>query len=214
MQEEELKKPEFFLLDNRESQVVIENSIDNLVSPMFQQPQENITLWNITPENFINNFVDGKKKIDRPKAKKKTLPKTNSFSGPTLNTISNQNQQKITPKSQNIFAKNRRDATRGKEDTELTKILRENARQKYIHDLWANNFLIIAMFIKKFIETLKSINIVSKFLKLTKYHYNIIDDKVCFYEGFDECIDQQWMVPSKHTTKRFVKSKISKKILV
>ena len=162
---------------------------------------------NRNQRNFNNIDDSTYHDLQRPNIKKRTLPKTNSFNGPIFS-IQGSNSLKVTPKPQNIFAKPRIEYFQKtiieKEETELKIMMKENAKKKYIRDLWNNNFLIIAMFIKKFIETLKSINIVSKFMRMTEYHYNIIADKVYFYNGFDDSIKQTWMVPSK-TTKKFVR---------
>lgn len=159
---------------------------------------------NISLDSPNKQFEDEESLKERTKIKKKTLPKTNSFGGPSKSIVG-QTTSKIQPKPSHIFKKALNNPNlKKKEEAEIQKILIENARKKYIRDLWINNFLIIAMFIKKFIETLKSINIVSKFLRMTQYHYNIIEDKVYFYESFDASIKQQWFMPSK-TTKRFVR---------
>lgn len=144
----------------------------------------------------IENEEEKNSAFERVKSKKKTLPKTNSYNSKRNYPTISQNINKIQAKPVTSFSRNNK-------VKELETILLENARKKYIKDLWNNNFLIIAMFIKKFIETLKSINIVSKFLRMTKYHYDIIGDKVFFFEGVEESIHQNWLIPSK-TTKKFV----------
>ena len=191
--QQEIKNPDYYLLDKKDSKINEEIQTPSLilVNPNLEK------IANLG--NVLNNSIDEKEKAERPKVRNKTLlPKTNSFSG----TLTNSNSMKVVPKHQTIFMKTKNDLARAKEESDLKKILLEIARQKYIRELWINNFLVIALFIKKFIETLKSINIVSKFLKLTEYHYNIINDKVYFYNGFNESVEHQWMM---QTTKKFVK---------
>lgn len=195
MQQEAKNPPNYFLLDKKDSKTTEEFQTFtlDLKNPNLEK------IANSSPESVFNNFIEEKEKGERPKVRNKTLlPKTNSFSGP----LANANSMRVVPKHQTIFMKTKKDLVRAKEESDLKKILLENARQKYIRELWINNFLVIALFIKKFIETLKSINIVSKFLKLTEYHYNIINDKVYFYNGFNESVEHQWMM---QTTKKFVK---------
>ena len=193
--QQENQNPDYFLLDKKDSKINEEIQTPHL-GPI------NLNLEKIatsSPQSVFNNFIEEKEKGERPKVRNKTLlPKTNSFSGP----MANSNSMRVVPKHQTIFMKTKKDFARAKEESDLKKILLENARKKYIRELWINNFLVIALFIKKFIETLKSINIVSKFLKLTEYHYNIINDKVYFYNGFNESVEHQWMM---QTTKKFVK---------
>ena len=203
MLQQDEKKTEFYLLDHSvlQTQGNIANTVnnENMLNPQIDQNDaEIINLSNINPEN-INSYCQ--ESIERPKIKKKTLPKTNSFGGSRF--IQNQNPSKIIPKTSNIFGKPKLEGVKDHKESQFAQIILENARQKYVKELWNNNFLIIAMFVKKFIETLKSINIVSKFLRMTKYHYNIIDDKVYFYDSIMHSINHTWMVPTK--TKKFVK---------